>query len=329
MPHDHDHDHDHAHGASCSHDHAGDSHAGHDHGLGGHSHAPASFGAAFAIGATANGLFVVVQIVFGLAAGSMALLADGLHNLGDVLGLLAAWAAVGMGRWLPTARHTYGYGRSSILAALANAVILLFGCGAIALEAVQRFGSPAPVATGTVMWVAALGILVNGGTALLFMRGSKDDLNVRGAFLHLASDALVSVGVVAAAFAIRLTGWAWIDPVTSLVIVALVTWGTWGLLRHSTELALDAVPRGVDPAAVRSALAALPEVAEVHDLHIWALSTTESAATAHLVSASPGTDLVERACALLQDRFRIGHATVQIEAPDHASRCRLRPAEVV
>ena len=325
MPHDHDHDHAHADHHDHDHDHA----HGHAHGLGGHSHAPASFGRAFAIGASANTAFVMIQIVYGLSAGSMALLADGLHNLGDVLGLLAAWAAMGMGRWLPTARHTYGWGRSSILAALLNAVVLLLGCGAIAIEALQRFGQPAVVGTATVMWVAALGILVNGGSALLFMKGSKEDLNVRGAFLHLASDAAVSLGVVLAAFAIRLTGWAWIDPATSLVIIAVITWSTWGLLRQSTELAMDAVPRGVDEAAVRAALAGLPAVAEVHDLHIWALSTTQNAATAHLVSDAPGPGLVEQACALLHDRFRIDHATVQIEAPDHAARCRLRPAAVV
>ena len=317
----------HHHHHGCSHDH--DHHHGHHHGPGGHSHAPATFGAAFALGAGANAVFVAVQIGFGLAAGSVALLADGLHNAGDVLGLLAAWAASGMGRWRPTARHTYGWGRSSILAAFANAVILLFGCGAIALEAVQRFGDPAPVATGTVMWVAALGILVNGGTALLFMRGAKEDLNVRAAFLHLAGDAGVSLGVVVAAFAIRLTGWSWIDPVTSLLIVAVITWSTWDLLRQSAELAMDAVPRGTDQDAVRRALTELPQVQEVHDLHIWALSTTQNAATAHLVSAAPDPDLVERACAMLQDRFGIDHATLQVEAPDHAERCRLRPAEIV
>ncbi len=328
MPHDHDHDHhqDHAH-----HDHHHDHAHGHHHGHGGpgHSHAPASFGAAFAIGAAANALFVAVQVGFGIAAGSVALLADGLHNAGDVLGLLAAWGASGMGRWRPTARHTYGWGRSSILAALGNAVVLLLGCGAIGLEALQRFGHPAPVATGTVMAVAALGVVVNGGSALLFMRGGAKDLNVRAAFLHLAGDAAVSLGVVAAAGAIRLTGWTWLDPVTSLLIVAVITWSTWGLLRQSVELAMDAVPRGVDAAAVRQALAALPAVTEVHDLHIWALSTTRNAATAHLVSAAPGPDLVERACGLLQERFGIDHATVQIEGPGHADRCRLRPADVV
>ena len=320
------------HGAGHGHGHA----HGHGHGHGhahapGHVHAPASFGAAFAIGAGVNGAFVALQVVFGLAAGSVALLADALHNAGDVLGLLLAWGAAGMARWRPTARHTYGWGRSSILAALANAVVLLLGCGAIAVEAVQRFGNPAPVAAGTVMWVAGLGILVNGGTALLFLRGGQGDLNVRAAFLHLASDALVSLGVVAAALGIRLTGWHWLDPATSLVIAGVITWSTWDVLRHSAELAMDAVPRGVDRAAVDSALAGLPGVAEVHDLHVWALSTTETALTAHLVLAgeAAGGDVVERCCAMVQERFGIGHATIQVERPDQAARCRLRSAGVV
>lgn len=306
-------------------------HHGHDHGhKHGHSHAPPeNFDRAFALGAGINAGFVAVQIGFGLAAGSVALIADALHNLGDVMGLLLAWAAVGLGRRRPTARRTYGWGRSSILASLVNAVVLLLGAGAIAVEAVQRFGAPAPVAGGTVMWVAALGIVVNGGTALLFMRGRADDLNVRGAFLHLAADALVSLGVVLSGAGILLTGWHWIDPVTSLFIVAAITWGTWGLLVQSVDLALDAVPRGVDPAAVQAALATLPDVAEVHDLHIWALSTTQNALTAHLVTERPNEALVEQACTMLRATFGIDHATLQLESPGLALRCRLRPDAVV
>ncbi len=301
---------------------------GHDHS--GHSHEPPKdFGRAFAVGAGLNAAFVAVQIGFGIAAGSVALIADALHNLGDVLGLLLAWGASGMGRWLPTARRTYGWGRSSILASLINAVVLLLGAGAIAVEAVQRFGNPAPVAGGIVIWVAAVGILVNGGTALLFMKGREGDLNVRGAFMHLVADALVSLGVLLSGAGILLTGWQWLDPVTSLVIVVVITWGTWGLLVQSADLALDAVPRGVDPAAVQEALAGLPGVDEVHDLHIWALSTTQNALTAHLVSGSPGEGLVEAACAVLHERFGIDHATVQVEGPALAARCRLRPAGVV
>ncbi len=314
---------------SHDHEYSGHDHSGHSHGGHGHSHVVPTSNAAFAVGAGVNGGFVVLQVVFGLIAGSVALMADALHNLGDVLGLLLAWGAAGMGRWRPTATHTYGFGRSSILAALANAVVLLIGCGAIALEAVQRFGDPAPVAGGIVMWVAGAGILVNGGTALLFMRGQEDDLNMRAAFLHLASDALVSLGVVVSGGVILLTGWHWVDPVTSLLIAGAITVGTWGLLRQSMALAMDAVPRGIDRGAVEAALAGLPGVDEVHDLHIWGLSTTESACTVHLVSESGGAALVEAACGLLAGQFRIGHATIQVEHAGLAARCRLRPAEVV
>ncbi len=300
----------------------------HDHHDHHHDHAPASFGRAFAIGAAVNAAFVVAQIVYGLSAHSVALLADAAHNAGDVLGLLIAWGAAVMTKRAPTARRTYGYGRSSILAALANAMVLLIGCGAIAVEAVQRFGTPTATDGGTVMAVAALGILVNGGTALLFMRGGGD-LNVRGAFLHLAGDAAVSAGVVVSGLLTMRTGLSWIDPVTSLLIVALIAWSTWGLLRQSVDLAMDAVPDGIDRAAVEAALAALPGVTEVHDLHIWALSTTQTALTAHLVLATPDVTLVPAACAMLHDRFDVDHATLQVEQAEAAHRCALRPAHVV
>ncbi len=311
MPHDHDHGHDHEH-----------SHAG-------HSHAPASFGRAFAIGASVNATFVVLQVVSGLAAHSVALLADAVHNLGDVLGLLIAWGAAWLTARAPTVRRTYGWGRSSILAALVNAVVLLLGCGAIGIEALQRLAAPTPVGTGIVMAVAAISIVVNGGTALQFMRGRKGDPNVRGAFVHMASDALVSFGVVLAGALIQLTGWLWLDPVTSLVIVAVITWGTWGLLRQSVDLAMDAVPPGLDRPAIQAALAALPGVVEVHDLHIWGLSTTSTALTAHLVAEQPEPTLVGRACLLLRDRFGIDHATLQVETAEGAAVCVLRPDHVV
>lgn len=311
MPHDHDHGHDHGH-----------SHAG-------HSHAPASFGRAFAIGASVNAAFVVLQVVSGLAAHSVALLADAVHNLGDVLGLLIAWGAAWLTARAPTVRRTYGWGRSSILAALVNAVVLLLGSGAIGIEALQRLAAPTPVGTGIVMAVAAIGIVVNGGTALLFMRGRKGDLNVRGAFVHMASDALVSFGVVLAGALIQLTGWLWLDPVTSLVIVAVITWGTWGLLRQSVDLAMDAVPPGIDCLAVQAALAALPGVTEVHDLHIWGISTTRSALTAHLVLDRPNPALVPLACAMLHDRFGLDHATLQVEEGEAAAACALRPEGVI
>ena len=318
MPQHHDHSHGHDHG--CDH--------GHDHGHG-HSHAPVSFGRAFAVGAGVNALFVALQVAVGIAAQSVALLADAVHNLGDVLGLLIAWGAAALSARAPTARRTYGWGRSSILAALLNAVVLLLGCGAIGVEARGRLLAPVPVGAGLVAAVAAVGIGVNGGTALLFMRGRKGDLNVRGAFLHLAADALVSAGVVMSALLIRLTGWSWLDPVTSLLIVAVITAGTWSLLRQSVDLAMDAVPEGVDRPAVQAALAALPGVTEVHDLYIWGLSTTHTALTAHLVTEQPQPALVGRASSLLRERFGIGHATLQVETAEGAAACALRPDHVV
>jgi cobalt-zinc-cadmium efflux system protein len=303
-------------------------HHGHDHPPG-HVHAPASFDRAFAVGVVLNAGFVATQIGFGLAAHSMALLADAVHNLGDVFGLLIAWAAVWLGRRSPTAQRTYGWGRSSILASLANAVVLLIGCGAIAVGALQRLASPGPVGENTVMWVAALGILVNGVTALMFMRGRKGDLNVKAAFLHMASDMLVSLGVVAAGAVILLTGWLWIDAATSLVIAAIITIGTWGLLRDSANLALDAVPAGLDPDRVQAHLRQLPGVVEVHDLHIWGLSTSQTALTAHLVVAVLDDGLVPRACGEVQSRFGIGHCTFQVETTETAQCCALRPEAVV
>jgi len=210
-----------------------------------------------------------------------------------------------------------------------NAVVLLLGCGAIGVEALQRLATPTPVGTGLVVAVAAAGIVVNGGTALLFMRGRKGDLNVRGAFTHMASDALVSFGVVLAGLLIELTGWLWLDPATSLAIVAVITFGTWSLLRQSVDLAMDAVPDGLDRPAIHAALAGLPGVMEVHDLHIWGLSTTSTALTAHLVAEAPEPDLVGRACVLLRERFGIGHATLQLETTAGAAACALRPDHVI
>lgn len=301
---------------------------GHDHSHG-HSNAPATFGRAFAIGAAVNMAFVALQVFYGLAANSVALLADAVHNLGDVLGLLIAWGAAVLTQRAPTPRRTYGWGRSSILAALGNAVILLLSCGVIAVEALGRFGAPAPVGAWEVMLVAAAGIVVNGGTALLFLRGRHGDLNVRGAFLHMVGDAAVSLGVVVSGALILGTGWLWLDPLTSLGIVALITGSTWGLLRQSVDLVMDAVPAGVDQAAVHAALEGLPGVVEVHDLHIWGLSTTRTALTAHLVLAQPDPALVQAACAMLHDRFGLDHATLQVEEGEAAMACALRPAAVV
>jgi cobalt-zinc-cadmium efflux system protein len=272
----------------------------------------------------------VAQVFYGLAVNSVALLADAIHNFGDVLGLLIAWGAAGLATRLPTPARTYGWGRSTILASLTNSVVLLFGCGAIAVEAVRRFSEPAPVGGITVMWVAAAGIVINGATALMFMRGRKDDLNIKGAFLHMAADAAVSAGVVIAGLAMTLTGWHWLDPLTSLLIVAVITFGTWSLLRDSVNLALDAVPEGIDLANVDTVLRGLPGVLDVHDLHVWGLSTTDTALTAHLVHDGGNAGaLILSACGAMRDKFSIGHATFQIETPELADACALRPAHII
>src|SRR3984885_8855655 len=256
-----------------SHDHEGHSHDhdGHDHGHT-HAHAPASFGKAFAIGIALNLGFVVIEAIYGLMSNSVSLLADAGHNLGDVLGLGVAWLASVLAQRAPTERFTYGMRGSSILAALFNAVFLLVTVGGLSWEAIRRLGSPEPVAGKTMMAVAAIGILVNGVTAWLFASGRKDDINLKGAFLHMASDALVSVGVVAAGLLILLTGWLWIDPIVSLVINGVIVWGTWGLLRDSVGMSMAAVPAQIDPAAVRTFLSARTGVVDVHDLHIWPMS---------------------------------------------------------
>jgi cobalt-zinc-cadmium efflux system protein len=311
------------------HDHAHD-HSGHAHGPGGHSHAPASFETAFALGTGLNAAFVAAEVFYGLTAHSVALLADAVHNFGDVLGLLIAWGAGTLAKRLPTPARTYGWGRSTILASLTNAVVLLFGCGAIAVEAIRRFSDPAPVGGTTVMWVAAIGIVINGATALLFMRGRKDDLNIKGAFLHMAADAGVSAGVVVAGLLIGLTGWHWLDPATSLLIVLVITVSTWSLLRDSTNLALDAVPGDIDLARVETELRALSGVIDVHDLHIWGLSTTETALTVHLVrKVGDDADLVRTACVRMRERFGIGHATIQVETAEMAEACELRLTHVI
>ena len=317
-----------------AHDHAGHTHAkGHDHhhhhgGLG-HVHAPANFGRAFAIGILLNTAFVVVESIYGISSNSMALLADAGHNLSDVLGLVVAWAAATLSKRLPTTRYTYGLGATSILAALANAMLLLVAVGAIAWEAVQRLMHPEPVGGVTVMVVAAIGILINGVTAYLFASGRKGDLNIRGAYLHMAADAAVSAGVVVAGLVIMMTGWLWLDPVVSLVIVAVILWSTWGLLRGSIDLSLNAVPEGIDAKAVRAFLEKLPGVSEVHDLHIWPMSTTETALTAHLVipGGFPGDAFLMDAQEELRAHHRIGHPTLQIETGTMA--CPLAPANVV
>ena len=309
-------------------------HAGHHHGshahAAGHAHAPAAFGRAFAVGIALNAGFVVAEVGFGLAGHSVALLADAGHNLSDVLGLAVAGGAHVLTRHAPTRRFTYGFGSSSILAALFNAVVLLLVVGGLSWEAVTRFAHPEPVAAGTVMAVAAAGIAINGACAWLFAAGQKEDLNLRGAFAHMLADAVISVGVVLAGLVIMVTGWPWVDPAVSLAVNAAIVYGTWTILRDSSVLAMDAVPPGIEPAAVRAFLAGRPGVASLHDLHIWPLSTTETALTAHLVmpGGHPGDAALMDACAELRDRFGIGHATLQVEV-DEATACALAPDAVV
>ena len=299
----------HSHPGPDAHDHSG--HSGHS----GHSHAPADFGRAFAVGIVLNTGFVVVEAVYGFLAGSMALVADAGHNLSDVLALLLAWGASVAARKPASGRFTYGYKSSTILAALANAALLMIAIGAILYETVHRFTDPQPIAGTTVVVVAGIGIAINAFTAWMFMRGRKGDLNIRGAYLHMAADALVSLGVVVAGLLIIATGATWIDPVTSLVIVAVIGWGTWGLAKDSVKMGLLAVPEGVDEEEVRAYLAGLPGVEAVHDLHIWPMSTTETALTAHIVmpGGHPGDALLSDISATLEHRHGIGHTTVQVE----------------
>jgi cobalt-zinc-cadmium efflux system protein len=311
--HDH-HDH-HDHGDHGDHAHGHEHSDGHHHGGLGHSHAPASFGFAFAVGTALNLGFVTIEAGYGLFSGSVALLADAGHNFGDVLGLLIAWTASILGRRGPSGRYTYGLRSSSILAALLNALLLLVTLGVIAVEAVRRLLEPAPVSGTIMMIVAAIGIVINGATALLFMRGRAHDLNIRAAFSHMAADALISAGVVVAGLLVVLTGWSWIDPATSLILVAIVTVGTWGLLRDSVNMSLQAAPPGQDPTKIGSFLEGCDGVATIHDLHVWPMSTTETALTVHLVipAGYPGDRFTATIASSLKERFGIGHATIQIE----------------
>lgn len=312
--------------------HVAHSHDGHDHGhahahgMGGghhHHHVPSSFDRAFAVGVGLNVAFVVAEVVFGVRAHSLALTADAGHNLGDVLGLVLAWAGSVLARRGPTPRRTYGLRRFSILAAIANAAFLLIAVGAITVEALTRFRHPEPIAGTTVMIVATVGILINVGTALGFMRGRHHDINLRGAFLHMLGDAVASAGVVVAGLLIAVTGWLWLDPAVSLALVGVITWASWGLAKDSLNLALDAVPPGVDPDAVQGLLQRLDGVVEVHDLHIWAMSTTEVALTAHLVRPCGGEEdmVIASACRSLRTLHGIAHATLQFERGLAAHPC--------
>src|SRR5437870_6722748 len=306
---------------------------GHPEHANGHHHAraPLDYGRAFAIGIALNLAYVGGEAVAGIISGSLALLADAGHNLGDVLGLALAWGAAMLSRREPSGRFTYGLRSSSILAALANAIILLVVTGGIAWEALWRLSHPIAVAGGAVAWVAAAGIVINGATALLFARGRQRDLNLRSAFLHMAADAVVTTGVVIAGIAIALSGLPWLDPAVSLVISGVIVYATWDLIRSAISLALDAVPEGIDAAAVRAHLAAMPGVTAIHDLHIWGMSTTETALTCHLVmpGGHPGDAVLGRLARELDERFGIHHSTIQIELADSDEVCALTPEHVV
>ncbi|MBX9461186.1 MAG: cation diffusion facilitator family transporter [Brevundimonas sp.] len=304
-----------AHGHGHTHEDHDHGHHGHGHAHG-HHHGPVDTGDwRYAVGLIVNLAFVGIEFGAGVFSGSTALMADAGHNLSDVLGLAMAGGAAWLARRAAGPGKTYGYGKATVLAALANALLLIFACGAIAFEAVRRLAEPAPVMSGLIMGVAAVGFVINLGTALLFMRDQHSDLNARGAYLHMMADAAVSIGVVIAGAAILFTGWSIIDPLVSIVIVGVILWGTWGLLKDSVNLALDAAPRGVDVEAIRAAFLALPGVSAVHDLHVWGLSTTDTALTAHLVHDRPdATALLAEAQGLARVRFAIRHTTLQLEA---------------
>jgi cobalt-zinc-cadmium efflux system protein len=308
MAHDHgDHDHTHDHG---DHDHG----HGHDHGPGGHHHHAPPEDWRYGVGLVANLIFVIIEFGYGVASSSTALIADAGHNLSDVLGLGLAGGAAWLARRAATRKRTYGYRKATVLAALGNAILLVFACGAIAIEASRRLIEPTEVASTTVMIVAGIGFVINLGTALLFLSSRKHDLNARGAWLHMIADAAVSIGVVIAGALILSTGWSWIDPLVGLVIVAVILWGTWGLLTESLDMALDSAPAGLDVEDIRAALAGLPGVIEAHHLHVWSLSTTERALTVHLVRDTPATEaFYAEAREVLQAGFGIGHATFQVE----------------
>lgn len=311
--------------------HSSENHAhAHAHSHGHHHHAPSSFGAAFAAGAGLNMAFVAGEVVAGLAGNSVALLADAGHNFGDVLALLVAWGASALAKQRPTARFTYGLRSTSMLAALFNALALLVVTGGVAWEAIRRLFHPEPSAGLLVMAVAAAGVAVNAASAALFASGRDRDINLRAAFAHMLSDAVVSAGVVAAGGLILLTHRSWIDPAASLIVSAVIVWGTWSLLRDSVAMVLAAAPRGIEPADVRAHLESLPGVSRIHDLHIWPMSTTETALTCHLVTpaGAPGDAFLGRACRELHDRFGIVHSTLQVEV-DEAFACPLEPAHVV
>jgi len=288
-----------------------------------HSSSLKNFNSAFIIGIVLNVIYIVVEVVYGLAINSMALLADAGHNFSDVLGLLLAWGASYLAKTATTEKRTYGLRKSTILAAFFNSILLMIAVGAITIEAIRKLITPEPVEGATMMIVAGIGFIINAITAILFMKGREKDLNIKGAFLHMAADAGVSLGVVIAGFVIVSTGWLWVDPAISLVIVLVITIGTWGLLRDSFHLSMDAVPKGIDLKEVGNYLKGINGVTEVHDLHIWAMSTTEIALTAHLVIPAETKDdyFLKKICGELHSIFGIEHSTIQIEKSAQSANC--------
>jgi cobalt-zinc-cadmium efflux system protein len=330
-PHDHGHD-DHGHDGNADHGHDHHSHDHHAHGHHhGHAHGPINNSRVFALGIGLNLAFVLVEVVYGVVAHSVALLADAGHNFGDVLGLGLSWGATALASLKPSKRRTFGFRRTTIVASVANALILLFVTGGLTWESIRRLVEPAPTQGRTMIVVAVIGTAVNAFCALLFMSQGKKDLNLRSAFLHLASDAVLALGVAIAGVVILMTGWLWVDPAVSIVLAITILGGTWSLMRQSMDLMLDAVPEGIDPEQVKAFLGALPGVLEVHDLHIWALSTTETALTAHVVmpGSSQRPTFLSEVCSALRSKFDIDHSTLQIDPEDAPAPCALAPDEVV
>jgi cobalt-zinc-cadmium efflux system protein len=319
--------HPHSHHHDPAHEHAGHAHHGHSHAGHAHHHGdPQQQGRAFIIAIALNSVFVAVEFTYGFIANSTALMADAGHNLSDVLGLILAYGAMLLARKPPNQRYTYGLRGSSILAALGNAMLLFVACGAIGWEAVQRLAHPPAVVSTTVMWVSGVGIAINGLSAWLFVKGSQNDLNIRGAYLHMLADAAVSLGVVLSGLLMLYTGWFLVDPLTSLLIVAVILWSSWALLRGSVQLAMNAVPPHIDPAAVTQHLRSMSGVAEVQDLHVWALSTTESALTVNLVmpAGHPGDAALAHISQELRERFGVQHSTLQVVMSASHAACSLR-----
>lgn len=330
MGHSHNHDEDHGHGGG-GHHHNHDHKHDHKHGHGHHHHVPQNFDSAFAIGAFLNLSFVGAELTYGYLAKSLALMADAVHNFADVVGLLIAWGAAWLARRAPTDERTFGYRRASILAALLNSCLLFLAIGGIIIEAVQRFARPAHVQTEMMIWVAAVGIAINFGTAMLFWKGQKHDLNLRAAFMHMIGDAAISVGVVVGGLIIMFKGWVWMDPAISLVVCAIILITCWDIAKEALHLSLDGVPKHIDRRSVIVYLHELPGVTGVHDLHIWAMSTTDVALTVHLMRPGLPTDdhFLHKVAGELQERYQIGHVTIQIEAGNTKEACKLAPKEVI